>query len=351
MPIHPSPLRGQRIAIVGDMPTQEEEFCGQPFSDQAGQELTRILSQAGIARKDCYLTYVFKERPRDGNGSPVEDLFEICTPRRDSDAADHPPLALGKYLPATQVAQIEGLHRELELLAPHVVVLLGSVPSWAVLRRASFLSVRGTVCPLPTGKAIPTFSHREVMRSWSQRPVMIVDLMKARRQAAFPEVRRPAREIWINPDVWDLYQWAHWHLPGAEVLSYDIETRHGQITEIGFSTAPTNGLVVPFVDTSAPAFSYWRTPAEEVQAWKFVRAMLQSNLTKLAQNGLYDLQWLYRKAKLQVRGPFEDTMILHHAMQPEMQKGLGFLGSIYTEEPAWKLMRKRSGDELEKADE
>jgi hypothetical protein len=32
-------------------------------------------------------------------------------------------------------------------------------------------------------------------------------------------------------------------------------------------------------------------------------------------------------------------MLLHHALQPESEKGLGFLGSVYTNEASWKLMR------------
>ena len=36
------------------------------------------------------------------------------------------------------------------------------------------------------------------------------------------------------------------------------------------------------------------------------------------------------------------TMHAQHALQPEQQKGLGFLGSIYTNEGAWKTMAKFS---------
>ena len=32
----------------------------------------------------------------------------------------------------------------------------------------------------------------------------------------------------------------------------------------------------------------------------------------------------------------------------QMQKGLGFLGSVYTNEPAWKLMRRKRADEPER---
>ncbi len=37
----------------------------------------------------------------------------------------------------------------------------------------------------------------------------------------------------------------------------------------------------------------------------------------------------------------DDTMLLHHALQPEMEKGLSFLGTIYTSEASWKMMRKK----------
>ena len=35
----------------------------------------------------------------------------------------------------------------------------------------------------------------------------------------------------------------------------------------------------------------------------------------------------------------EDTMLLHHSLQTEMEKGLGFFGATYTDEPSWKFMR------------
>jgi hypothetical protein len=43
-------------------------------------------------------------------------------------------------------------------------------------------------------------------------------------------------------------------------------------------------------------------------------------------------------------------MLLHHALQPESPKGLDFLGSVYTEEASWKLMRPR-GKQTIKRDE
>ena len=47
----------------------------------------------------------------------------------------------------------------------------------------------------------------------------------------------------------------------------------------------------------------------------------------------------------------DDTMLLHHALYPEMLKGLGFLGSIYSDEISWKQMRTKGNNLNLKRDE
>jgi len=39
-------------------------------------------------------------------------------------------------------------------------------------------------------------------------------------------------------------------------------------------------------------------------------------------------------------GAEHDTMFLSHALYPEGLKGLGYLGSLYTDEGSWKELRK-----------
>jgi len=69
--------------------------------------------------------------------------------------------------------------------------------------------------------------------------------------------------------------------------------------------------------------------------------VLNSDRPKSAQNGLYDLSFLWRSYGIAVKNYQHDTMLLHHALQPESEKSLGFLGSLYTNEASWKLMRQR----------
>jgi hypothetical protein len=51
---------------------------------------------------------------------------------------------------------------------------------------------------------------------------------------------------------------------------------------------------------------------------------------------------LWRTMGIPVPFASDDTMLLHHALQPELDKGLAFLGSIYTNEAAWKFQRKNA---------
>jgi uracil-DNA glycosylase family 4 len=49
--------------IVGEAPGVEEDRIGLPFQGTSGQELNRMLSEAGIARNECFLTNVCRVRP------------------------------------------------------------------------------------------------------------------------------------------------------------------------------------------------------------------------------------------------------------------------------------------------
>ena len=124
----------------------------------------------------------------------------------------------------------------------------------------------------------------------------------------------------------------------------DIETKGRIITCIGFAPSPERVLVVPFFSETEADGSYWRSLEAERTAWEFVRRILQSH-PSFGQNFQYDMQYLWREAAIPCPRFCDDTMLMHHALQPEMQKGLGFLASIYTDEQAWKFMHKVRSDD------
>ena len=352
-----------KIAIVGEAPGETEEQLGEPFVGSSGQELTRMLRDAGIVRQDCYITNVFLDRP------PYNNLHAWCISAKETKGAwlesrerlyaDYPeipwPVAYnwpylekGKYVHPQYLPEIYRLQSELQAVRPNIIIALGNTALWALTGHGAISKFRGVATTghlLPGIKIIPTYHPAAVLRTWEHRVICVADFIKARREAEFTDVRRPAREVWVEPTLQDLYEFERRYLAEHTLESIDVETALGQITCIGFAPNKEVAISVPFWDSRKPDWNYWETEAEELAAWAWVSARCGSPVEKLFQNGLYDLQYIWRAHGIRVRNCAHDTMLMHHSLQPELEKGLGFLGSIYTDEASWKVMRPRVNKE------
>lgn len=331
-----------KIMLIGEAPGETEERLGRPFVGSSGSELDRMLSDAGLDRADCRLSNVLLTRPPDNK----IEKFLVPIKEASSESKALGPVRAGKYLASPFLPEMERLRSEISSVNPNLIVALGNTALWATTGLSAISKYRGTVMKGKEGrKVLPTFHPAAVLRQWELRTQVVQDLLKASRQCEFPEIRRPAREIWIDPDLSDIRKWMELELPRATHLAVDVETRFKQITEIGFAASRHRALVIPFVRGFKD--DYWPTLESELQAHRLVSSILSSPTEKIFQNGMYDLQYIYRWGirPYMGRGGGEDTMLLHHALYPELPKGLGFLGSIYTDEPAWKILRNRKDSE------
>lgn len=335
-----------KIAFVGEAPGETEETIGIPFVGKAGQEFTSILQEVGIERSRCYLTNVLFTRP------PGNKLDEFLISKKALPAGySLPPLALGRYLHPDLTCELDRLKDELATLRPNLCVALGNTALWALTGSAAIGANRGTVMEstlIPDMKVLATYHPAAVLRNWSWRVVVLQDLTKAKREMEFPEIHRTERRILINPTL----EQALWFLErarAAPILSVDIETEKRQITSIAFATSPSNILVIPFWNKEAPDWSYWKED-EECAIWNDIAALLFHHPRVLFQNGIYDCQYLWDML-IPIPGFLEDSMILHHSMYPELPKSLAFLGSVYSNEVAWKKMRARHGASETKREE
>lgn len=339
-----------KIALVGEAWGADEERERMPFVGAAGWCLNKMLEDAGIRRADCHLTNVFNLRPPGGN-----DVNNLCGKR---DAVQHrfAPLSSGKYILDTYLPEVERLNRELLDLRPNLAVALGGTASWALLGTGGITKVRGTVaasssstpCGIEGLKVLPTYHPAAVLRDWSLRPTTVLDLIKAKRECEFPDIRRPERKVYLDCTLEEMDWYFDTFIVGAKILGFDIETSGTQITCIGFAPGTDTALVVPFVDYRKPGGSYWPRADLEVQAWRFVQRVLSTSIPKVGQNTLYDIHFLWRRYGITVTNYVHDTMLLSHAIQPESPKGLAFLGSCYTNEASWKLMRTKNMDTVKR---
>lgn len=387
---HTSGSARPRIVLVGEAFGGNEADLGKPFVGEAGKELFRMLGEAfplvepelharicelhryGLAwvrDREAWLeaagiamTNVLAFRP------PDNKLERICGTKKEVEAAAaaggkgylYPPISKGKYLRPEYLPELDRLAEEIRTLQPNLIIALGNTACWALLRATNIGSIRGAVtATAPDGpgggiKCLPTYHPAGVLRQWAWRPIVVADLMKAGRESQFAEIQRPRRSILINPTKSEVIEYFTDTLLQGSVydpilVACDTETEAGQITCISFAPLKYNAMVIPFWDKTQPGWSYWPESEERV-IWDLIQQFMESSCVRLLwQNGLYDFQYVM-PMKIRVSRSTEDTMLLHHSLFPELQKGLGFLGSLYTNEASWKLMRRWKSDS-EKKDE
>lgn len=103
------------IMLVGEQPGDREDISGRPFVGPAGMLLSRALNAVGISRETIYVTNAVKHFK-----------FEQRGKRR----------LHKKPVDAEIIACYDWLKREIEMVAPHLLVALGATAVRALLGRA-----------------------------------------------------------------------------------------------------------------------------------------------------------------------------------------------------------------------
>lgn len=356
------------LLLLGEARGEHEARINSSFVGASGIELLRMLAEAGIIEltkidgeyiskffntgdpvhtemvwrlhPEVYRANVFNLHPL-GN-----DLATLCGPKAEG-IVGFGPLVKSGYLRAEFQPELERLADEILSIDPNLIVALGNTALWSLCNTTGISKIRGTTRlsshTVAGYKLLPTYHPASVLRQWENRPIAIADLIKAAREATFPEVRRPPCAVHIPETIDDLETFHASYLTEPRLIAVDVETAGSRITCIGFAVSRDVVLVIPLDDPRRTGRSYWPTLADEQRAWRFIRSVLEDRrLRKTFQNGLYDIAFIWRSVGIAVAGAEHDTMLLHHALQPESLKGLGFLGSIYTDHGPWKTERKKT---------
>ena len=145
-----------RLMIVGEAPGAEEDRQGLPFVGPAGRLLDRMLASIGLDRSAVYITNMLPWRPP-GNRSPTAEELAICQPF---------------------------LERQIELIAPRILVLVGGIAAKALLnRREGITRMRGQWFPFSTPRlegtieATATFHPAYLLRTPSAKREVWRDLL------------------------------------------------------------------------------------------------------------------------------------------------------------------------------
>lgn len=365
-----------KILFIGEAWGRDEEPLQRPFVGSSGKEFWLMLGEAfhdvapdlhaiameqfefgnaWVNSRGAWMTAAGIGFTNTLNLKPPDNKIEYLCGNKKEVGGPYNAIRTGKYLREEYWPELDRLGEEIRLLHPNLIVPLGNTAIWALLGSGNISGLRGAPCLGTTSvargiKVLPTYHPASVLYQWNQRPIVVADLMKAKREGEFREIRRPTRRIIVKPTLEEIEDWVQDTLASPPSwLSPDGETERGQIKCVGFARNRGDAIVIPFWDKTKPSWSYWNTVQEELRAWELVEELLISDIPKVGQNFIYDLQY-FLPMKIWPRNLQDDTMLLHHSLFPELQKGLGFLGSIYTDEASWKMMRRQRQD-TEKRDE
>jgi uracil-DNA glycosylase len=147
---------GADLLLIGEGPGAQEDEQGLPFVGRSGQLLDKLLwEEMALTRDRAYIANVVKCRPP-ANRDPLPDEIDACSPY---------------------------LARQVELIAPKVIVTLGNFASRYVLQtRDGITRLRGRSHPHPSGAAVvPTYHPAAALRGGAEVLAhMRADLVRAK---------------------------------------------------------------------------------------------------------------------------------------------------------------------------
>ena len=124
------------LMLIGDRPSLEDDVNGFPFSDNVGELLNKIVKAMRLSRDQVYVTNIVKCSPP-GKRSPADGEALTCLPY---------------------------VQREIELLEPRVIVLLGAAPLKYLLNKRGIAEYRGQWFKFKDIDCIPTYHPSYLLR-------------------------------------------------------------------------------------------------------------------------------------------------------------------------------------------
>src|SRR5215469_1733504 len=310
-----------RLWLVGEAPGENEVARGIPFIGASGAILDGCLHEAGIERRDCYLTNVCHERPPsyvNAKGATIHnDIEQFFATARDA-KRDGIPLINNRYPLGPVRAGLDRLNRQIEEYAPSVIVALGGTPLWGTAGQSGITKWRGSVFQVDPATAIVAAPHPADClpnRSPQHRPLLVHDLGRAKRVLMDRSLAEPPKwNFWVADNVAQLrgeLQDLHPENP----ITCDIETWLGQIHCLGIGMSDRGATCIPFI--RADGTSWWSLE-DELEIILLLRDFLTSREVTF-HNGIYDCQYIAKQWGFMPRHE-HDTMVMQHVAFP------GFLG-------------------------
>lgn len=149
------------IMFIGEAPGRMESETGRPFIGRAGKLLTLLIESIGLKRSDVFISSVVKCRPPH-NRKPTQKEIDACMPC---------------------------LEKQIEIIKPKVIVLLGSTAMYALLGKkiGKITEIHGRTVKHGGITYFPTFHPAAGLRS--------AKIKRRQLEQDFKKLKRLAKQI------------------------------------------------------------------------------------------------------------------------------------------------------------
>lgn len=292
------------IAIVAEAPGEREVAMRMPQVGSGGRLLWETLRKYNIHRSDVWTTNVVKHRLLNDDDSKTQV---------SSNEFEH-----WKALLAWELRQLPNLK---------YIICLGGLALNALTGHQGILKHRGSVYSWEGKPVIVGVNPALPIREPKWEIVFRFDMHKLSR--VLNGTHKP-REIvaHINPTVDEALAWLDHVENSRDPVAYDIETHAEETACVGFATSTTEGMCINFRALNENTYSL----QDELRVrQRMATVFANPNIRWVAQNGVFDMSWLWFKDRIHVVHPWFDTLLGHHTLYPQLQHTLDFLTSQYTD--------------------
>jgi DNA polymerase-1 len=192
---------------------------------------------------------------------------------------------------------------------------------------------------IPGLKVIPTFHPATIIPpkfNFLNKPLIIEDLLRAKHESEFKELRRTSRKIDTRPSFQQAVQsLSYCYEVGlrGQTIDLDIEVINGELDCIAFSWESTKAICIPFRDNNGDYFN----PEQEYEVMLLIAKIVQEErIAKRGANFIFDTQFLFHKYGIVPRGDLQCTQIAQKIAFPDFAAGLDFVTAMWTDIPYYK---------------
>ena len=139
-----------KIMLVGEAPGRNEDETGRPFIGSSGRLLTEIINEAGMDRRDIFITSIVKCRP-ENNRKPMKLEYTTC---------------IDLYL-----------SKQIELINPDIIGLLGNSAIYALIGEKKIKQIHGNTYEVDGRKYMALFHPAAAIYSRKLLPQLKEDMI------------------------------------------------------------------------------------------------------------------------------------------------------------------------------